>query len=177
MTEEVALLAGIATEPTDRTAQLVYADWLAEHSRPDEMAWRWIAAFKRRSGPFRAFRVDREPYWRVYPVNYLNADEQHGGDGWLNWCYPEHESTTYSWPWSAGMSTLPSQLFKWLPRGNEHDEGYIGHRPFNSTEEAFAALVKAYMRATRPRRNRLDRFWNGKAWEPDWNLVESVPNE
>jgi uncharacterized protein (TIGR02996 family) len=180
--ESESLFAAICDSPTDRTAQLVYADFLAERSRPEEHAWRWIAAFKRRPVTFRAWRLDRDPYWACSPCSPLREDEICAGNGWINWGKEQYDfsgdSPTWSWPWSAGMSTIPRGLFRYLPRSNNgFDDGYTGHRPYNSVGEAFTALVSAYALATRPRKNRLERIWYGPQWVPDWSLVDSVPNE
>lgn len=83
-----------------------------------------------------------------------------------------------AWPWSHGMATIPEQLFRWLPKTHHFAySGWDGDRPYNSIAEAFDALVTAYTAATRPRKNRFDRIWNGPVWEPDWTLVNQVPDE
>lgn len=171
--EESALLNAIADQPAELTIQLAYADWLAERSRPEEASWRWIAAFKRRPCPFRLYKIDAEPYYAIAGQKYLLEGQLCGGRGWGNWqIWEEH------WPWSAGMSMLPDPLYRYLPKTrNPFDGGYQDERAYNSTREAFEALVSAYIKATRPRTSRLDRFWNGPGWQPNWDLVERVPNE
>lgn len=176
MADETALRAAIAETPKDWQVQLVYADWLAERDRPEEASWRWIAAFRRRPVGYRLSRIDHEPYRTCTPCNY-SPNGHFDGDGWING-RDRLGRSTMAWPWSHGMATIPEQLFRWLPKTHHFAySGWDGDRPYNSIAEAFDALVTAYTAATRPRKNRFDRIWNGPVWEPDWTLVNQVPDE
>lgn len=180
MTDERALLAEVAAHPTERTIQFALADWYLERDRGAEhLAWKWIATFRRHPVTFRGYMVGEAGETKVHcqPCAPLRDDEECLGWGWVNWSFDERESGT-QWPWSAGHPTLPKELFRWLPKtDNEYHDGNNSHRPYNSVAEAFGALVKAFISATRPRTNRLDRLWNGKQLKPNWDLAAYLPQE
>lgn len=177
MNEERGFIEAITSEPTDRVVQLVYADWLTERDRPREAeAWKWIATFRRRPCEFRLVQLPREPY-EAFPTNYLRPEDLHGGWGWTRWPFGdgryEPNDPFCSWPWSAGMSTLPDELFRWLLNG---DRPAWEARPFGSVLRAFDVLVYAYMQATAPR-SWFQRRVLGPTWVPDWSLASQVPDE
>lgn len=169
--EEDAFLTVIAANPFELTPQLVYADWLGERGRKDEIAWRWIATFRRRPDPFRVFQVSGEPYWTSGRVNFNRPEDQCAGYGWGGWSY-----TNFKWPESAGNGMLPWELFRWLPRGNSLDPDYGGEHCYDSVREAFEVLAFAFVRATAPR-NWLQRRVSGMTWNPDWSLANLLPDE
>lgn len=172
MDEEAGFLSHIGENPTDVVAKLAYADWLAERSRPEETAWRWIAAFKRIPCPFRVWRMDGEPYWDATATNVEPADHAHGGYGWRSW------TMDAPWPWAAGFSLIPSPLFRFLPNPTVVPSSACwSEKNYYDCKQAFQVLVTAFMDATRPRTNWFSRKWRGEQWVPDWSLVDQVPQE
>lgn len=159
MTED-ALLVAIAENPRELTPQLALADYYAELGDRREVAWRWIAAFRRRPwlpyDPHRFFHTGIEI---VEPA------------GWGNWTF-----TGMDWPWSAGWGMLPSEVYKWLPTVGRVRGTWYERVVYPSPCRAYEALVSAFLRATKPRWV-LAKMLFGSAWEPNWDLVSRVPED
>ncbi len=172
MTEEQTFVAAIGAEPTNWLNHLVYADWLAERDRPEEQAWRWIAAFKRCPCPFVLRRLEREPYWAATGIRYMRETETLAGYGWGRWDFKE-----LKWPDSAGFSMLPADLFRRLPKGHSYLTWNYSERMYDSVALALHALVQTFVEAVKPRVNWIHRQWAGKQWLPDWDTVASVPED
>lgn len=171
MDDEQAFIRAIADQPDDWHLQAVFADWLADRGRQEETAWRWISTFRRKPCPFRMFRIDTEPYWALAAQKYLLPDQIEGGRGWGNW-----GDWDLPWPEGAGLSMLPKGLYRHLPKStNEWDQGWSSERAYDSTAEAFQALVTAFSRATWERKSLRQRLWYGPQWVPDWTLSSKVP--
>lgn len=122
MTTEEAFRKDIKDNPGDPVPLLIYADWLADHDRPDEaLACRWMA--KRGLHPRRRLRyqdgrrVPLDVGWGWYP--------DRGGSDSIDGLYspPEH-------------AQLPRLVFHAVA-------GHVGeHKYCCSWEEAFAALAR-----------------------------------
>lgn len=158
MTEN-ALLAAIAEDPRELTPQHALVDFYAEQDDPRAEAWRWIAAFKRRP-------------WGPYQTPRTKATYSELWAGWGNWTYKGLD-----WPWSAGLSMLPPEVYKCLPTVERVRDEWYERAVYQTRRRAYEALAGAFVQATRPRTSRLDRFWNDPQWLPDYDLVSQVPNE